>query len=456
MIKFNKNFQLGASISALQTEGRGITNIGKSTFDKYFEEHPELFFNKVGPDITCDITRNYKEDIKKFKEIGFDSFRTSFSWSRLFPDGENVDNDAVNFYHSYIKEFKKKNIKLIMTLFHFDMPLWAHKIGGWSSREVINKFLIYCNFVFNEYGDEIDYYVTFNEPLVPVYEGYLNDKHYPAIDDPKEAIEQAFGIFLAHSKVLLEYKKHSLKAKIGLVFNWNYTYPFSNSIKDIEAAKVYDAYVNRGPLNIMFNGRIDPILIDTLKRYNMLPNYSKEELNIITMTKIDFLGINYYFPCRVRFKPNNKNRWIMDNYIIEIPKNAKINPHRGWEIYPEALYEIGMEIKNNYNNIPWYIAENGMGVEGEDKFRDKDGIIVDDYRISFMNDHLMQIKKAIDDGSNCFGYHVWAAIDCWSFRNAFKNRYGLIELNLNDQSRKFKKSAFWFKSLIENKVLYND
>ncbi|QEH61990.1 6-phospho-beta-glucosidase [Spiroplasma chinense] len=451
MLKFPKDFQIGASMSAMQTEGKGITPIGELAFDKYFKEHPELFFEGVGPDITSDITRHYKDDLKMFGQIGLESIRTGFSWARLFPDGKTLNQEAVDFYHDYIKEYKRNNIKLFMTLFHFDMPLWAHEKGGWESREVIDSFVKYANFVFTEYKDSVDYYVTFNEPLVPVYEGYLNDKHYPAINDPKAAVEQAFGIFLAHSKVLLEFRKHNLKAPIGVVYNWNYTYAFSQSKEDIEASKIYDAYVNRGPLNIMYNGTFDPILFKTLDEFGMLPTYTNEEIEIIKKTKIDFLGVNYYFPCRVKTVECKDPRWIMDCMKIEIPSDAKINPHRGWEIYPEALYEMGMEIKEKFNNIPWYIAENGMGVENEERFRDETGIIQDDYRIEFLNDHLTQIHRAVEEGSNCFGYHLWAAIDCWSFRNAYKNRYGLVEVNLKDQSRKFKKSASWYKELIENK-----
>lgn len=202
MLKFSKEFQFGASMSALQTEGKGITPIGDLTFDQYYKEKPNLFFDGIGPDITSDITRMYKSDIKMFNEIGMDSVRTGFSWARLFPDGKNLNKEGVDFYHKYIAEYKKNNIKLFMTLFHFDMPLWAHKMGGWESREVIDAFVRYCSFVFEEYGDIVDYYVTFNEHLVPVFEGYLNDKHYPAINNPKKAVEQAFGIFLAHSLVL--------------------------------------------------------------------------------------------------------------------------------------------------------------------------------------------------------------------------------------------------------------
>lgn len=451
MIKFPKTFQLGASMSAMQTEGKGITEIGKLTFDKYFEESPELFFNNVGPDVTCDITRTYKDDIKMFSEIKLDSLRTGFSWARLFPNGKDLNNDAVKFYHDYIAEYKKNNILIYMTLFHFDMPLWAHEKGGWASREVIESFKNYANFVFKEYGDEVDYYVTFNEPLVPVTGGYLGESHYPAIVDPKQAVEQSFGIFLAHSTVLLEYRKLNLKAPIGVVYDINQTYSLSDKPEDIAAAKLYDAYINKGPLKIMYNGEIDPIIIESLKKYNMTPKHTKEELEIISKTKVDFVGINFYFPSRIEASKNKNPNWALDETNMRIPSDAVMNPYRGWEIFPKALFDIGTMIKEEFNNVPWYIAENGMGVENEERFRNKDGQIEDNYRIEYLETHLGEIKNSIDSGSNCFGYHMWAALDCWSFRNAFKNRYGFIEVDLKDQSRKFKKSASWYKKLIENK-----
>ncbi|ATZ16258.1 6-phospho-beta-glucosidase [Entomoplasma freundtii] len=457
MLKFPKNFEFGASISALQTEGHGCTKTGLNTFDAFFDKSPELFFNQVGPQLTCDITTYYKEDIAMFKTIGFDSLRTGFAWARLFPDGETLNEEAVIFYHDYIREYKKNHIKLYMTLFHFDMPLWAYQEGGWSSRKVINKFVKYAEFVFKEFHDEVDCFVTFNEPLVPVFEGYLGKRHYPGIWNPQEAIKQAYGIFLAHSKVIKLYRKLKLKKPIGVVYNWNYTYPLSNKPQDLKAAQLHDAYVNRGPLDIMFNGKISSLLIESLKEYNLLPPYSTEEIAIIKDTKIDFLGINYYFPTRVRQVDNIKSaRWGLEEVVAEIPKTANVNPFRGWEIYPEALYDIGMTIKNEFHNIPWYIAENGIGVENEESYRDQSGLIQDDYRIKFLTNHLQIIKEVMNQGSNCFGYHMWAALDCWSFRNAFKNRYGFIEVDLTDMSRRFKKSAFWYQELIKNKEVHDE
>lgn len=130
--------------------------------------------------------------------------------------------------------------------------------------------------------------------------------------------------------------------------------------------------------------------------------------------------------------------------------NKRMNPYRGWEIYPKAMYDIAINIKENYNNIPWYISENGMGVENEERFLDENGMIQDDYRIEFYEEHLKFLSDGIKEGSNCFGFHCWTPIDCWSWCNAYKNRYGYISVDLKTQKRSFKKSANWVKDFINN------
>lgn len=115
----------------------------------------------------------------------------------------------------------------------------------------------------------------------------------------------------------------------------------------------------------------------------------------------------------------------------------KVNPHRGWEIYEPGLYDIALNLKEHYGNIEWLVTENGMGVEGEEAFL-ADGQIQDDYRITFIEDHLIQLHKALGEGANCKGYLLWTFIDCWSWLNAYKNRYGLVALDLESQKRTIK------------------
>ncbi len=132
-----------------------------------------------------------------------------------------------------------------------------------------------------------------------------------------------------------------------------------------------------------------------------------------------------------------------------------INPYRGWEIYPEAIYDIALMMKNEYGNIPWFVSENGMGVADEERFEEQ-GQIEDDYRIEFMAQHLKYLHKGIEAGSNCFGYHAWTFIDCWSWLNAYKNRYGFYRVDLATQKRYLKKSGRWFKQVSQQNGFEED
>ena len=185
----------------------------------------------------------------------------------------------------------------------------------------------------------------------------------------------------------------------------------------------------------------------------MLWESTEEELNIIKENNIEFLGVNYYFPRRIKAKEEKVDEskpWMPDKYFdnYEMP-GRRMNPYRGWEIYPKAIYDIAINIRDNYDNIPWYISENGMGVEGEDRYINSEGIIEDDYRIEFIKEHLEYLHKGIEEGSNCFGYHSWTGIDCWSWCNAYKNRYGFIALDLKTQKKTIKKSGQWIKEFIK-------
>ncbi len=134
---------------------------------------------------------------------------------------------------------------------------------------------------------------------------------------------------------------------------------------------------------------------------------------------------------------------------------ARINEYRGWEIYPKSLYEMLKTIKSDYGNIKHFVSENGMGVADESRF-EVENEIQDDYRIDFFTEHIYWMHKAMSEGANCIGYHMWTYIDNWSWANAYKNRYGLISLNLETGERRLKKSAHWFKDLAnQNSLKFN-
>lgn len=458
-VKYNfpENFWWGSAASATQTEGAAnVDGKGQNIWDYWYEQQPERFFDGVGPQDTSQFYVKYKEDIKLMKEIGHNSFRMSISWSRLFPEGKGeINPKAVEFYNNVINEFIENGVEPFVGLFHFDMPMELQKIGGWANREVVDAYVNYTSICFELFGDRVKKWFTHNEPIVPVEGGYLYDFHYPNEVDFKKAVQVGYHTILASAKAIQAYKNQGQDGKIGIVLNLTPSYPRSQNPADVKASVLADAFFNRSFLDPSVKGKFPQELVAILKEEGFMPEIADGDLEIIRNNTVDILGVNYYQPRRVKAKehlPNPEAPFMPDRYFDNyVMPGRKMNPHRGWEIYEKGIYDILINLKDNYGNIECFISENGMGVEGEEKFRDESGIIQDDYRIEFISDHLKWVHQAIAEGSNVKGYHLWTFMDNWSWTNAYKNRYGFVSVNLNkDGERTVKKSGQWFKEVAEN------
>lgn len=454
--KFPEGFWWGSATSGPQSEGAADRD-GKSPtiWDHWFEIEPERFFDQVGPQDTSTFYDHFKEDIQLLKATGQNSFRTSIQWARLIPDGTgDVNPKAVEFYNNVIDELLKQGITPFINLFHFDMPMCMQEKGGWESREVVEAYARYAAKCFELFGDRVKYWLTFNEPIVPVEGGYLYDFHFPNVRDGKRAAQVGYNTMLASAKAIQAYRQSGKDGEIGIVLNLTPSYPRNaDDPEDVEAAYARDQFFNRSFLDPSVKGYFPKKLIEMLKENDALPYYEEADLEIIKNNTVDFLGVNYYQPVRIKKKESGEtyDGFMPDQYfdIYHWPE-AKMNPYRGWEIYEKGIYDICTDIRENYDNIPFFISENGMGVEGEERYISKDGRVEDDYRIDFIKDHLRWLHKGIEEGANCKGYHLWTFIDCWSWTNAYKNRYGLVALDLKDQKRTIKKSGEWYKQLAEN------
>ncbi len=454
---FPKNFWWGSATSGPQSEGT-VQGDGKSKniWDYWFEIAPERFFDGVGPQHTSTFYQNYKQDIQLLKQTGHNSFRTSIQWSRLIPEGKGeVNTKAVEFYNNVIDELIKNDIEIIINLYHFDMPLCMQQQGGWESKKVVEAYTEYAKKCFELFGDKVKYWTTFNEPIVPVEGGYLYDFHYPNIIDGKRGAQVAYHTALASAKAIQCYKEMGQNGQIGIILNLTPSYPRSEqNAEDVKAAHIADLCFNKSFLDPAIKGEYPQDLIEFLKQNDALPQYQQQDIEIIKNNTVDFLGVNYYRPRRIKTKESEvvyKDIFMLDNYFDEYDMpGRKENPYRGWEIYEKGIYDICTILRTEYNNIPFFISENGMGVENEQKYINAEGYIEDDYRIEFIKDHLKWLHKGIEEGANCKGYHLWTFIDCWSWTNAYKNRYGLIALDLKTQKRTIKKSGKWFKELSDN------
>lgn len=459
MLTFPKDFWWGAATSGPKSEGR-FQKKHANMFDHWYDIEPEVFYDRVGPDMASNFYNSYREDIALMKQTGLNSLRTSIQWTRLIKDLETneVDPVGVAFYNNVIDEFLSQNIRPIFNLHHFDLPVELyHKYGGWESKKVVDLFVGFAEQCFALFGDRVKDWVTHNEPMVVVDGEYLFQFHYPKLVDGKKAVQVAYNLNLASAKVMAKFREMGQPqagGRIGTVLNLTPTYAASDAEADQEAARIAELWNNKMFLDPAIKGEFPVELLELLTKDGVLWQSTADELALIKENTVDFIGVNFYHPNRVKtpdIAPNSVGAWMPDRYYdaYQMP-GRRMNIDKGWEIYPKAVYDIAINIRDNYGNLPWFVSENGMGVSREERFMDEKGQILDDYRIEFIKEHLQWLHKGIEEGSNCFGYHLWTPIDCWSWSNAYRNRYGLIANDIHTQIKTIKKSGEWFKTLAEN------
>ena len=217
-----------------------------------------------------------------------------------------------------------------------------------------------------------------------------------------------------------------------------------------------DGINNRWWLDLVTKGTLPEDVLQTLtERGIVLPTRPGDE-QILAQGKVDWLGFNYYRPARVQSPKSNVdehgNPVFAEEYVWP---EAVMNESRGWEIYPKGIYDFAMTMTRDYPELDWFVSENGIGIEEDNATRDEEGRIDDlAYRVPFVRDHLRWIAKAIDDGARCRGYHYWGAIDCWSWNNAYKNRYGFVEVDLSHNYQRVpKRSAEWMRGVATSHVV---
>ncbi|MDF9823855.1 beta-glucosidase/6-phospho-beta-glucosidase/beta-galactosidase [Breznakia sp. PF5-3] len=461
-----KGFKLGANMPAWQVEG-GMNKLeGHEHFpDLMYRAHPERWFQGYGPTRASEHYTHYEEDIKLLKASGCQQVRFNPDWSRFIKDFETgeVNEEEAAHYEKVIQCYIDNDIEPILCLEHWELPAYYYEhYDGYASRKVISMFVKYAEEIFKRYGHLVKHFFTFNEPIVIPQLCFMDGFWWPYGNNVKRAMNWIHGKILASAKVVSLYHQMNLGGKIGIIINPAFIYErSSDNPEDKKAKDIADSFYWGAFMDTAIKGEYPKQLLTILEKEGCMFDYEEEDFNIIKNNTIDILGLNYYQPLRVKEAEYawNDNNFHFKKYYSEWEMPGKrMNPYRGWEIYPKALYDAAMRIKNEYGNIEWIVAESGMGVENEQLYKDEDGVIQDDYRIEYIKEHLAWLFKAIDEGCNCVGYWLFAGMDNCSPLNAFKNRYGLIEVDLeHDRKRRLKKSALFYNQTVqEQRFDYKD
>lgn len=452
-----EGFWIGTSSSAWQIEGNSGKNPGqKSWADLFYETDPDIWFNKIGPDKASDFYHRYEEDIATMAGFGMNTFRITIQWARFMEDPlrGKVSKTAAEYYHKVIDKIRACGMEPVVSLEHWDIPaVLFEKYNGWVGRETVGLYEKYVEEALEEFHKDVKYWFAFTEPNIPVDNGYMDAKWYPFKHDPKEAYQAHFHKILATAGAVRAASKYrSEGCRMGVMVHMTPIYARSGETLDVQAAYYADLFQVRLYWDPYLKGEFPKELIWELKKNDCMFSYEEEDMQMIRDHRVDIFGIDYYFPIRVKARESRYDKKAFHPEVYYEPwvmPDRRFNSDRGWEIYPQAIVDIGMRIKRDYGNIPWFISENGIGIANEERYRNPEGMIEDDYRIEFIKEHLQCALQVREMGSNCFGYLIWSFIDNVSAINAFKNRYGLLELDLETYNRIPKKSLYWLKNVMQ-------
>lgn len=461
--KFPKNFIFGGATAAYQVEGATKEDgRGPCAWDDYMNRPGSRFT----ADPASDFYHKYKEDLQLSHDFGINGIRISISWTRILPEGKGKINQAgIDYYNDLINECIKQGVEPFVTLHHFDTPLPFFNNGHWLNRDLIDYFVDYAKICFENFGDRVKKWATFNEPWSIPQNGYIAGNFPPHKQfDMPTAIQMMHIMMVAHAKVLNLYKSMNLPGEIGIVHTLEGKVAISDKPEDIHARDLDDAMANRFMMDACFHGGYDDetmALINEIldKNNGQLVTYPEDfEEFRKAAEQIDFLGMNYYsshflqaYEGESRIYSNSTGDKGTSVFALKGVGARVCNPEVpttdwDWPIYPVGMYNQLKRIANDYPNYKKiYISENGMGYK--DDF--ENGKIDDTPRIEYVTQHLEYLLKAVAEGVNVCGYYIWSLMDVLSWSNGYNKRYGLFYVDYNDQKRYPKKSAYWYKLMAQ-------
>lgn len=460
---FPKDFLWGGAIAANQAEGAwNVDGKGPSMAD--IELLPETYsrtsvvgFKHTKADIAnalkdtegyyprrtaIDFYHTYKEDLALMKEMGFTCFRTSFNWTRIFPNGDEEEpNEAgLKFYDDLIDEMLKNDIEPIMTVSHYEMPIHlVTEYHGFLDHRCIDFFVKYCEVLFQRYHSKVKYWILLNQINSLGGWGEFSSLGLLQGYDKSDVYQATHHQFVACAKATKLAHEIDRTMQIGLMLGDNTTYPATCKPEDVFATTQKNQMNQYFYSDVLLRGEYPGYALRYFEEQNIHVDISEEDQAILKQYPADFLSFSYYFTrCTSHAHPEGP----VDNPYLE-------KSIWGWAIDPLGFRNSLNQYWDRYQ-VPMFIAENGLGALDEVI----DGKIHDDYRIAYLEGNIKAMKEAIKDGVDVFGYASWGPIDIISCsQGEMSKRYGYIYVDLDDRGngsgKRLKKDSFyWYTRVI--------
>ncbi len=434
-ITFPQGFTWGTATASYQIEG-AVREDGRlpSIWDT-FSHTPGKVDNGDTGDVACDHYHRYPEDIGLMECLGINAYRFSLAWPRILPHGTGQVNQAgLDFYDRLVDAVLAKGIEPFATLYHWDMPQPLEDAGGWPNRGTVDAFVNYADVVSRRLGDRVKNWMTINEPWCVSILGYAWGEHAPGRKNWKDALLAAHNVLLAHGKAVPVLRANvGAQAKVGLVCNYTWSDPISDTPEDQAAARRYDGFFNRWYLDPVLKGQYPADMVEVYR--DIMPaTITADDLKAIS-APLDFFALNYY--SRVVVGAGSEQSPLNLRYARPQGEYTEM----GWEVYPQGLYNMLTRVYQDYKPSNLYITENGAAFVDTPT---SDGKICDARRLAYIEAHLSAAHRAIQDGVPLRGYFVWSLLDNFEWGQGYAPRFGVTYVDYATQKRTIKQSGEWY------------
>nr|AAI70229.1 Hypothetical protein LOC100127248 [Xenopus laevis] len=460
--EFSKDFAWSVASASYQIEGAWRAD-GKSLsiWDQYAHT-PLRIGNDDNGDIACDSYNRIEQDVTALKNLKVSHYRFSVSWSRILPDGtRNFVNEAgLNYYVRLIDALLVANISPQVTLYHWDLPQVLQNIGGWENDTIVEKFKDYADLLFQKLGDKVKFWITINEPYIVANLGYGYGTAAPGISSRPGRAPYIVGhnLIKAHAEAWHLYNDKYRASQGGLIsitINSDWAEP-RNPYKqeDVEAARRYMMFYggwfanpifNNGDYNEVMKSRVRERSLASGLTQSRLPEFTESEKQRIKGT-FDYFGFNHYTTILASpFNlPISQQTYDADRGVASTTDHSWLGSGSFWlKVTPFGFRRILNWIKEEYNNPPILVTENGISERGTD--------LNDVWREHYYKEYINEALKAVKyDGVDLRGYTAWSLMDNFEWATGFAERFGLHYTNYSDPelARIPKKSTKYYRSII--------
>lgn len=383
-MKFPEDFLWGASTAAYQVEG-GIENCDWAEAARAGRVPP------AGQ--ACDFYHRFEADFDLAASLGMNAQRFSIEWARIEPEEGKFDESEIEHYRAVLRALRARGLTPMVNLWHFTLPLWFSKRGGFLHRDAPEVFARYCRFVVERLGKEAELWLTHNEPMVYAGKGYWEGLWPPFCKNLLKHLRVVPSVARAHRAAYMAMKDARPEIQIGIAKH-----------------------------NIFFESNWNPVnqlvcvFVDWFWNHRFLQLIDGYQ---------DFIGLNHYHHRKFGATAAEKARVVRSDI--------------GWELHPWSLYRCLVGLKRY--GLPIYVSEHGLADAADSR------------RSEFIKNAARSVHRALEEGVPVKGYLHWSLLDNYEWASGFTPRFGLIEVDYATQERRIRESAYVYKRLCEQNAL---